>query len=123
MENPIRMDDLGVPGYPQIIENPHIFAASHCTSTARRQDHTRLSQSMLDTAQIESCERHPKTRGLEQRTWDALEHAPRRHEWCPRVKPDSYSAWYAGYISFSFLVIMIITIIIHMYIYIYTYNI
>lgn len=34
-----------------------------------------LAQSMLDTAQdTSSCERHPKARGLEQRTWDALEH-------------------------------------------------
>lgn len=33
-----------------------------------------LSQSMLDTAQIDNCERHPKPRSLEQRTWDALEH-------------------------------------------------
>ena len=36
---------------------------------------SRLSHSMLDTAQIDNCERHPKPRSLEQRTWDALEHA------------------------------------------------
>jgi len=57
-----------------LLEALHAVEASWGNKAQRAAAEHVLSHSMLDTAQIDNCERHPKPRSLEQRTWDALEH-------------------------------------------------
>jgi len=52
----------------------HAVEAARGDEQQRAASEAVLSQSMLGTTQIESCERQQQPRSLEQQTWDALEH-------------------------------------------------